>query len=145
MKRAAVNPLYAAVLCFVLVGCTSSPEYRPEEIKAAVRASNVFFDQLSAGQYDAICEAAVPELRTGDNRDRLIAVLKKVNQKAGPCSPPTLVLTSAGRDKTGRFVDLRYKRTCAIGEVREILSWSMQDGKPFLRSYFASNPALTAD
>ena len=140
MRSSAVLVFVAFAL--VLVGCTSTPEYRPEEIKAAINTSKVFFDQLSARQYDAICMLATPELRAPDNRDRLVAVLKTVNEKAGSCSSPILLLTTAGRDKTGRFVDLRYKRTCAIGEVQELLSWSTKSGKPLLRSYFASNPAL---
>jgi hypothetical protein len=121
-------------------------EYRPEDIQAALSASTVFYEHLSAEQYDAIYDASSAQLRTSTSRDALVRFLRKVNRTTGKCGGPTLVVTTAGSDDVGKFVELRYTRNCPnLGEVRETLSWSIAADKPLLRSYFASNPALTGD
>jgi len=121
-------------------------EYRPEDIQAAMSASKVFYDRMSAEQYATIYDVSADVLKAATSRDVFIGFLKRVNLKVGSCSEPKLVLTTAGKDDERPFVEFRFTRNCAtVGEIQEKLSWSIVDGKPLLRSYYVFNAALLTD
>jgi hypothetical protein len=143
LKAQGQDPQTAQKTADALAKGLSAVDYRPEEIQAATEASNAFYRHLSEGQYASIYEDSSDALRDLISKDSITGFLKMVNDKSGPCGVPALLLTTAGSDNAGRYVEFRYTRNCArVGEVQETLSWYFVSGKPKMRSYFASNPAL---
>ncbi len=136
------NLFFVTLCCFLLTGCQS--RRMPEEIRSALKANEMFYEQVSAEQYDAIYLGSSDELKAAEGRDSLETLLKRVRQKSRACGPAALSLTSYHLG--GELVDLTYARRCGgTDEIRERFSWKIVNNRAVLKSYFANGSELTGD
>ena len=107
-----------------------------DEIDAAERAAERFFDEMSNQEFDAIWNEASPDFKGAKTNVETTSTLKETFRKWGICRSPTLVDVDFAEKNGRRFVGLAYALRCSHGDLRKRLAWEVIDGKALLRGYY---------
>jgi hypothetical protein len=125
----------------ILGGCLNKTD-----TKAADDASARFYQQVAARQYEAIYDAAAPDLQSATSRDIFVGYMKRVDRKLGACQPAKarmdwhINVTSAGAFRTQG-----YSRACANGPLQEQVTLVIRGGVAKLAGYSANSQLLLTD
>ena len=131
---------------------TVKPSIETRTPEAARKATDEFYNRMSAEQYDAIYEASSDDFKASGSRDKVLYFLKKVNEKTGgACGAAALAKMTRVPTESGDFVYLAYDRKCRNGDIRDGMSWKLANGKALLGSYYLNStdgsdlPLINAD
>lgn len=125
----------------VLGGCLNKTD-----TKAADEATTRFHQQVAARQYEAIYDAAAPDLRGATSRDIFIGYMTRIDRKLGACQPAKprmdwhINVTSAGAFRTQG-----YSRVCANGPLQEQVTLVIRGGVAKLAGYSVNSQLLLTD
>jgi len=135
------SALWAVGLALAVSGCGSS-----KDGPLADAAQSTFYQQLAAKNYQAIYDAASPELKQGIAGPTFIGFLQRVDRKMGVCQSP--VKTANWRfnyTTNGYYQDQGYTRVCANGTLTETVSIVVRNGQAQLFGFHTDNPLLMTD
>jgi hypothetical protein len=106
--------------------------------QAAMRSSEVFYQKISAQQFDGIFNLASAQLRAPERRKVLLDFLKQMSERTSTCGTPTLTETSYTTSTVGMSVALTYKRKCTNREINDMFTWKIVKGGALLDGYYVS-------
>jgi hypothetical protein len=114
---------------------------------AQVEAANQrFFAQGAAKQYEAMYDAAAPELRAATPKDVFIGYMERIDRRLGPCQAPVKSLNYRFNASTnGYFATQGYTRVCANGPLTITVTTVLRHGEAKIAGYDAESPLLLTD
>jgi hypothetical protein len=138
-----MNRTFALLIpaALILGGCLNKTD-----IKAADDATTRFYQQVAAKQYDAIYDAAAPDLQSATHRDIFIGYMKRIDRKLGACQAAKprmdfhINVTPAGAFRTQG-----YSRDCANGPLQEQVTMVIRKGVATLAGYSGNSQLLLTD
>lgn len=135
MRRIHLVP--AMTLTLLLWGCSAQ-----SNVENARTAVDHFHSQMSSGDYGSIYDSATSVFKSAGTREQFEAFLKGVKLKMGACADATQKQWRINATTAGTFVQLSYVRKCANGDLNELFTWKMENGKTVLNGYNANIPLL---
>jgi len=133
------------VLC-VLALLSLSACLNSGDSKDVDAASAQIFARIEAKQYDAIYDAAAPELQASMPKPTFVAMMQRIDRKLGACPKPSSPIGWRVNATTGGYFSTRnYKTTCANGELTQSVTIVLRNGQAKLAGYFAGSPLLLTD
>jgi hypothetical protein len=112
------KPFLIAVL-LLAAGCSAG-----EDKAAAEQAVARFHEHVDAGRFDAIYDAAAPELRQASSRRDLVALLDAVHRKLGTVQSAKLGGWHVNYGTGGHVVQLIYTTQYSAGPATEQFLYS---------------------
>lgn len=130
----------AAVILWLLAGCGG--ESNPEAERAAVAATEPILEQIDAGQYDAVRDAASPLLKQQVSPEEWLAEVRALRGPLGSHKSRTVGSTTYVTDPwgapEGEYVIVSYDSHWQNGRIHENLSMQRQpNGAWALAGYHA--------
>jgi len=113
--------------------------------KLADAATRRFHQQLSAGQYETICEEADEGFGSGENHDNLVKLLNAVHRKLGDAGEHKFVRMNMNATTSGTFTSVVYETKFTKGDATETFTWIKKGGGLKLHSYSINSMALVVD
>ncbi len=139
-----MRSLTCAFLCVVaslgLSGCGMSGG-----TKLGKAAVDEFHSRYNLEQFDAIYDASDPDFKGALDRETSRKFFERVRRKLGLCSNSSNTSVFYNVTTGGTFVDLRYSRACASGELEEEFHFKVVGKKALLVHYNAISPLLLTD
>jgi len=134
------KPLAWALPALLLAGCLNSAD-----TKLADDATQVFYQQVAAKQYQAIYDGAATDLRNSVSSDAFVAMMQRIDQNMGACGPPTKQPNiHTNINGQGTFRSQLYARKCANGELEETVTIVIRNGVAKLADYHLGEPASSS-
>jgi hypothetical protein len=133
---------YKHALCIGLALMTSACMGQ-NDTKLADQATDQFYRQVAAKQYQAIYDNAAPELRGAVSAAIFVGFMQRVDRKFGVCQPPAKRFDwHITTTPTGTARDQGYTRICAGGRLQESVTVVVRNGVAQFAGYHALNPQL---
>lgn len=111
----------------------------------AERATEEFHRHFSAGQDDAIYDAADPAYKGSLSRESNRSFLSRIRRKMGDCRDSQATRWFVNSTTNGTFVTLRYAVKCSSGDLQEEFVWRILRGRAVLVRYKVDGAALLVD
>lgn len=101
-----------------------------------------FHQELNAGSFDQIWQAADEGFRRGGTREQLLAVLLMVHTKLGDANSSTLFNIQVNANPNGTFIVAAYNTRFAKAPAVEKFTWKKTGGVLKLYGYNVNSDAL---
>ncbi|MGH9401964.1 MAG: hypothetical protein ACRD2P_07655 [Terriglobia bacterium] len=121
----------------MLCSCSMS-----RDVEIARQAVERFHQQVSAGQYDAIYDAADPAYKQSLTREANRNFFSRIRLKTGAFQNAKNTGYFVNTATKGTFVRLRYKTLCCNGELDEQFILRIEGNRATLVRYEASSADL---
>jgi hypothetical protein len=106
------------------------------DAKKADDATARFYQQVAAKQYQAIYDAAAPDLKNVSSAEDFIALMQRIDRNMGPCKAPVKRMDwHTNATQNGFFRDQGYSRACANGQISETVTIVVRNGEARLAGY----------
>jgi len=118
-------------LALTLAGCMNAAD-----TKKADDATDAFYRQVAAKQYQAIYDGASTDLRAAIPSDTFVGMMQQIDQVMGACGAPkkrASLNVSINNGVTTRSQG--YTRTCTGGELNERVTIVIRNGEAKLAGY----------
>ena len=126
-----VPALLLAAVALSVVACGGVKEGKQE----ADRAVAEFHGQFNQGRFDALWDAAGPELKGAVSQRDFSALLAAVRRKLGDVTGSTTRSWNVGSGTAGTHVALVQDTTFSTGKATEAFRFAVKDGKATLVGY----------
>jgi hypothetical protein len=115
------------------------------DVEIARQAVEQFHRQISAGQYDAIYDAADPAYRQSLSREANRNFFSRIRHKVGALQNTKNTFYFVNAATKGTLVRLQYKTQCRKGELDEQFILRVEENRAALVRYETSSPLLSAN
>ena len=131
------NLLILAPAALTVAGCMNAAS-----TKAADDATNRFYQQVAAKEYQAIYDGAATELKNSTSASDFVAMMQRIDANMGACGPPKKRMDIHVNINNGvTFRTQGYTRACAKGPLDESVTIVLRGGQAQLSGYHLGSSA----